>query len=494
MGPALSRGKLSPTWVISTRMHIRFEGSSAGEVTGSRHYVEALVHGKTCRFLVDCGMFQGGRDADEKNLQPFGCIPNQIQFVLLTHAHIDHSGLLPRLCAQGFTGPIYCTPATLDLLEVLLFDSAHIQASELSRALDRQEKGKWRGELPQPLYSIDDVHRCLSQVRSVNYRKPSLIAPGIELEFVDAGHILGAASAVIDIAQEGLPLGKQTQRLVFSGDIGTRDRPVMNDPERIESADVLVVESTYGNRLHRSLKETEDELVEVIQQTMAQGGNVVMPAFAVGRTQEVIAILLNLVRAKRLPFLSVFVDSPMATRASEITERHSRLLDSQTQELYRWARQHPDAMRVRYITEVNDSKTLNTIKSGAIILSASGMCEAGRIVHHLFWNLPRPQSAIVITGYQAAGTRGRHLVDGAKTLRLLGQEVPVKASIHTLGGLSAHGDQADLLWWCQGFRSKPAKVFITHGELDPAQNFADALKRQLGWNVLLPKRGDVFSC
>ena len=497
MGPALTRGELSPTWVISADMHIRFEGSSAGEVTGSRHYVEALVHGKACRFLVDCGMFQGGRDADEKNLQPFKTSPREIQFVVLTHAHIDHSGLLPRLCAQGFTGPIYCTPATLDLLEVLLLDSAHIQAGELARAIDRKQKGKWRGELPEPLYSVDDVARCLSQVRTVSYRKPLSPASGVSLELFDAGHILGAACAAIDIAQDGLSSvssGKKTNRLVFSGDIGTRDRPVMNDPERIDSADVLVVESTYGNRLHRTLKETEDELAEVIKKTMEQGGNVVMPAFAVGRTQEVIAILLNLVRAKRLPFISVFVDSPMATRASEITEQHSRLLDSETQELYQWARKHPDAMRVRYITEVNDSKTLNTIKSGAIILSASGMCEAGRIVHHLFWNLPRPQSAIVITGYQAAGTRGRSLVDGAKALRLLGKEVPVKASVHTLGGLSAHADQADLLWWCKGFRAKPAKVFITHGELEPAQSFAGVLQRELGWNAVLPTRGDIFSC
>jgi metallo-beta-lactamase family protein len=494
MGAALSRSELSQTRVTFSRMHIRFEGASAGEVTGSRHSVEVNVQGKACRFLVDCGMFQGGRDADEKNLQPFGVAPKDIQFVVLTHAHIDHSGLLPRLCAQGFKGPIYCTPATLDLLEVLLADSAHIQSGELARALDRKEKGKWRGELPEPLYSIDDVARCLSQVRTVPYRKPSLVAHGTTLEFVDAGHILGAASAVIDIAQADLATGKKTKRLVFSGDIGTRDRPVMNDPQRIESADVLVVESTYGDRLHRTLRETEDELVEVVNATLQRGGNVVMPAFAVGRTQEVIAILLALVRSKRLPFLSVFVDSPMATRASEITEQHEKILDPQTRELYQWARRNPDAIRVRYITEVNDSKTLNTIKSGAIILSASGMCEAGRIVHHLFWNLPRPQSAIVITGFQAAGTRGRSLVDGAKTLRLLGQEVPVRASIHTLGGLSAHGDQADLLWWCQGFRTPPGKVFITHGEIEPAENFAKVLQQELGWHAALPKRGEMFPC
>jgi metallo-beta-lactamase family protein len=475
-------------------MHIRFEGSSAGEVTGSRHYVEASISGKACRFFVDCGMFQGGREADEKNREPFGCPPKELQFVVLTHAHIDHSGLLPRLCAQGFRGPIFCTPATQDLLQVLLSDSAHIQAGELARAEDRKAKGKWRGDLPQPLYSLDDVAKCLSQVRTIAYRKPALIAPGVQLEFVDAGHILGAASAVLELEEDGLAAGNHMKRLVFSGDLGTRDRPVMNDPQRIDSADVLVVESTYGNRLHRSLHETENELVEVITTVLQQGGNVVMPAFAVGRTQEVIAILLKLVRAKRLPFLSVFVDSPMATRASEITEQHEKILDPQTRELYQWARKNPEAMRVRYITEVNDSKALNTIKSGAIILSASGMCEAGRIIHHLYWNLPRPQSAVVITGFQAAGTRGRSLVDGATSLRLLGTEVPVKASIHTLGGLSAHADQADLLWWCKGFRQAPSRVFITHGEPEPAQNFADVLRQELGWSPVLPRRGDMFAC
>lgn len=494
MGAALSRSELIQTGVLFGPMHIRFEGSCAGEVTGSRHYVEALVHGKTCRFLVDCGMFQGGRDADEKNLQPFACSPKEIAFVVLTHAHIDHSGLLPRLCAQGFRGPIYCTPATLDLLEVLLADSAHIQAGELARAVDRKAAGKWRGELPEPLYSLEDVARCLGQIKTIAYQTPTELMGGIVLEFVDAGHILGSACAVIDLATESASSNKKTKRIVFSGDLGTRDRPLMNDPARIEAADVLVVESTYGNRVHRGLQETEDELVEVVATALEQGGNVVMPAFAVGRTQEVIAILLKLVRAKKLPFLNIFVDSPMATRASEITDQHRTLLDTETQELYQWLRQHPEAIRIRYITDVNESKALNTVKSGAVILSASGMCEAGRIVHHLFWNLPRPQSAVVITGFQAAGTRGRSLVDGAKTLRLLGKEVPVKASVHTLGGLSAHADQADLLWWCQGFRVPPSKVFITHGEPEPAQNFADVLTHELGWKPVLPKRGEMFPC
>ncbi len=475
-------------------MHIRFEGA-ASEVTGSRYRVQLATHGRPRHFLVDCGMFQGGRDADDRNLRPFGFKAAEIQFVVLTHAHIDHSGLLPRLCAAGFFGPIFCTPATIDLLEVLLSDSAHIQAHNRHRAEERKAAGKWRGPLPEPLYSIEDVQQCLTQCQSVPYGKGTEVAPGVQLTFVDAGHILGAASAILDIDEDqsdGLP---RRRRLVCSGDLGTRDRPVMNDPERIAHADVLIVESTYGNRLHRSLKETEDELVEVIHATLAREGNIVMPAFAVGRTQEVIAILIDLIRRRRLPFLTIFVDSPMATAASQITQKHLPLLDAETQMLFRWAREHPEAVRVRYITEVADSKALNQIRSGAVILAASGMCEAGRIVHHLFWNLPRPQSAIVITGFQAAGTRGRQLVDGASSVRLLGREIQVKASIHTLGGLSAHGDQQDLLWWCRGFSSQPSHVFVTHGEELAMQNFSQVLTAELGWSrIIQPRPGELYPC
>lgn len=478
-------------------MHIRFEGA-AGEVTGSRMVVQPAsdAQGKPARpFMIDCGMFQGGRDANEKNLQPFDTPPAALQFVVLTHAHIDHSGLLPRLCAQGFRGPIHCTPATLDLLEVLLSDSAHIQSGELIRAEKRKAAGTWRGALPQPLYSTLDVAQCLSQCVPLPYGRVKEIAPGIGLRFVDAGHILGAASAILDITEHDDEGQLRTKRLVASGDIGTRQRPIMNDPERIDHADVLIVESTYGDRLHRSLEETEDELVEVITKTLAQGGNVVMPAFTVGRTQEVIAILVDLIRRKRLPFLSIFVDSPMAAAASRITQSHLNILDREAQNLFAWLQAHPNAAHIRFTADVNDSKALNQIKGGAIILSASGMCEAGRIVHHLFWNLPRPQSAVVITGFQAAGTRGRALVDKAATVRLLGREVPVKASIHTLGGLSAHGDQADLLWWCQGFSQAPKKVFVTHGEEQAAANFSRVLASELGWaHAMQPHRGELYPC
>jgi metallo-beta-lactamase family protein len=356
-------------------MRLCFEGA-AGEVTGSRSIIEYRIGQKDRRFAVDWGMFQGGRDAHQKNFEPSSEHADTLECVILTHAHIDHSGLLPRLCAQGFHGPIYCTLATLDLLKVLLADSAHIQAFERERAERRQAKNQWRGDLPQPLYSLDDVTQCLAQCRPIAYHQRTPILEGVSLEFVDAGHILGSATAVIDVVHDGRSAHQPTKRIVFSGDLGTRNRPLMNDPDRVHQADVLVLESTYGNRLHRSLQSTEDELVEIVSRTLKQGGNVIMPAFAVGRTQEIIAILLNLVRQKRLPFLSIFVDSPMATAASEVTDRHLSLLDAQTQALAAWAKAHPNAARVHFTKDVNESKALNQIKGGAIILSASGIVHA----------------------------------------------------------------------------------------------------------------------
>ena len=487
-------------------MHIRFLGA-AGEVTGSRYLVEGLINGKMRHFLVECGMFQGGRDAEEKNLARFPIPPDTLDFVILTHAHIDHSGWLPRLCAQGFKKKIYCTPGTFELLKVLLMDSAHLQNANLMRAEKRLKAGRWRGELPQPLYTTDDAAQCLSQIETVAYEKPFSPAAGITCSFRDAGHILGAAIAMIDLEDDEADGDKntkgakgaagqgRTKRIVFSGDLGMRDRPLMHDPKRVESADVLVVESTYGNRLHRSLQETEDELVETVQSSLDRGGNIVMPAFAVGRTQEVIYLLLDLVRRKRLPFLSIFVDSPMATAASQITDRFLSTLDDDSRKLHTWFREHPDAARLRFITDVNESKSLNQIKSGAIIISASGMCEAGRVVHHLAWNLPRPQCSVIITGFQAAGTRGRQLVDGATSVRIMGEEVAVKATIHTLGGLSAHADQADLLWWLKGFQSPPKKTFIVHGEPTASENLATVIRDELEWqHVTLPQRGTLHPC
>jgi metallo-beta-lactamase family protein len=471
-------------------MKIQFLGA-AGEVTGSRHLVEVMLSGSVRHFMVDYGMFQGGREATNKNLEPLPFSPKDLDFIVLTHAHIDHSGLLPRLCAQGFKGPIYCTGATLELLKILLPDSAHLQRSDVDRAERKKKAGKWRGEMPVALYSSDEVEMTLTQFEVVEYGQKKEIAPGVVLEFRNAGHILGSAIAVIDITEDG----KQKKRCVFSGDIGMKGKVLMPDPDLITSADVLVVESTYGDRLHRNLQATEDELVEVVTSTLSGHGNIVMPAFAVGRTQEILFLLIDLVKRGRLPHLNIWVDSPMATAATHLTQRFFSQMDSLSQDTYKWYKNHPDAVDLRFIADVEESKALNKIKGGAIIISASGMCDAGRIVHHLASNLPRAQNAIIITGFQAYGSLGRRLVDKAQKVRLFGEEIPVRASIHTIGGLSAHADQAGLLNWLSGFDKAPKSIFVVHGEPESSSVFAESIRENLEWrNVVIPERLHIYQC
>lgn len=471
-------------------MKIQFLGA-AGEVTGSRHSVEALIKGRTVRFIVDYGMFQGGREASSKNLEPLPFSPKEIDFIVLTHAHIDHSGLLPRLCAQGFTGPIYCTDASLELLKILLPDSAHLQRADVERAVRRQKAGKWRGELLVALYSMEEAQLALDQCEALPYGKLLSLFDGIDLEFQNAGHILGSAIAVLDITEDHA----QKKRCVFSGDIGMKGKLLMPDPTLISQADVVVVESTYGDRLHKNLENTEAELIDVITNTLNARGNIVIPAFAVGRTQEILFLLIDLVKRGLLPHLSIWVDSPMATAATHLTQRFFEQLDTESQTTFQWYQKNPSAVDLRFIADVEESKALNKIKGGAIIISASGMCDAGRIVHHLQNNLPRSQNAIVITGFQAYGSLGRRLVDKAAKVRLFGEEVPVRASVHTIGGLSAHADQAGLLDWLRGFQSEPKAVFVVHGEPEASAVLAQAIRDDLEWNnVVVPERLHTYSC
>ena len=471
-------------------MKIQFLGA-AGEVTGSRHSIEVFLSGRSRRFMVDFGMFQGGREATNKNLEPLPFAAKDLDFVVLTHAHIDHSGLLPRLCAQGFSGPIYCTSATFELLKILLPDSAYLQRSDVDRAERKQKAGKWHGEMPVALYSREEVEMALAQLEVLDYGQVISPLPGIHLEFHNAGHILGSAIAVLDIEEDG----QQKKRCVFSGDIGMKGKVLMPDPDLISNADVLVVESTYGDRLHRSLQDTEKEFIEVVSSTLQGHGNVVIPAFAVGRTQEILFLLIDLVKRGLLPHLSILVDSPMATAATHLTQHFFSQLDTQSQETFAWFKDHPAAVDLRFIADVEESKALNRIKGGAIIISASGMCDAGRIVHHLFNNLPRAQSSIVITGFQAYGSLGRRLVDKAKKVRLFGEEVLVRASVHTIGGLSAHADQAGLLDWLKGFTASPKTVFVVHGEPESSSVFAATIREELGWQqVIIPERLHTYQC
>jgi metallo-beta-lactamase family protein len=457
-------------------MRLTFVGA-AQEVTGSCFLVEA----DGLRFLVDCGMFQGGREARERNLKAWPFDPRQIDFVLLTHAHIDHSGLLPRLCALGFRGPIITTPASVDLLSVMLLDSAFIQESEWTRA-QRKRSRQPRADAPALLYTVAQAEACLEQLQGTPYDEELQPHAAVRCRFRDAGHILGSAIIEVWVTEAG-----RTRKLVFSGDLGQPGRPIVRDPTPIDSADVLVVESTYGNRLHRPLAQTIDELVNVIEDSLRRRqGNIVIPAFALGRTQELLHLLLDLCRQGRLPRLQVFVDSPMANKVTEITWQHKEFLDDESRALLSLRRSHPEWLDLRFTRSVEESMALNRVKAGAIIISASGMCDAGRIKHHLRHNLGRPESAIVIIGYQAAGTLGRRLVDGDRQVRLLGEDIRVRASIHTIGGLSAHADQAALLHWLRHFGSAPQRTFVVHGEAQTACGFADHIANELGWRVEAP--------
>ncbi len=456
------------------------------EVTGSCYLVET----EETRFLVDCGMFQGGSEAEIKNRSAFYFDPETIDFVLLTHAHIDHSGLLPRLSARGFRGPVYTTGATIDLLKVMLKDSAYIQEKEAewkNKALQRKQRVSEYENAP--LYTITQAETFLSQLRSVNYDAKVSPHPTIHCCFRDAGHILGSA-----IVEVWINARSRHKKLVFSGDIGQPGHPLVQDPTPIDQTDVLLIESTYGNRLHRSMSDTIDELIHAVNDTLSRkGGNIIVPAFSVGRTQELLFLLIDLHRQNKLGKMDIYVDSPMAKAATDITLRHSQLLDKEAHETLQWFNNEGNPLKINFTENVEDSIALNTIDHGAIIISASGMCDAGRIKYHLKYNLPRPECTILITGFQAAGTLGRRLVDGAKIVRIFGQEIVVRSDIYTIGGLSAHADQAGILSWLKEFKAPPSNTYIVHGEPSNATALADAINKQLNWPVSIPERFTIVT-
>jgi metallo-beta-lactamase family protein len=461
---------------------------AAREVTGSCYLIES----EGLRFAVDCGMFQGGREAEAKNRRfPTGFDPESLDFVLLTHAHIDHSGLLPRLVSLGFRGPIFCTDATADLLGVMLPDSAHIaeKEAEWHNYSKRKKHGALRGEIA-PLYTVEQARTTLKRLKRKEYGESFAVHDRVRACFRDAGHILG--SSIIEVWLEE---GDKTRKLVFSGDIGMPGRPIMNDPTPIAETDYLFVESTYGNRLHKSLDVTVDELAFAVTDTVQRKkGNVIIPSFAVGRTQEILYFLLDLIRQERIPAsVGIFVDSPMATAATEITMKHLDLLDEDMHRLVDW--EHEIGNRkpyIRFTESPEDSMALNSIRQGAVILSASGMCDAGRIKHHLVNNLPRQECTVIIAGFQAEGTLGRKLVDGANYVRLFGESVPVRAAIRTLGGLSAHADRDALLGWLTKFTKPPGRTFVVHGEAETALAFAESIRERFNWKVDAPEIGSEY--
>ena len=460
-------------------MDIVFHGA-AGEVTGSCHLVE--VAGK--RVLLDCGMVQGDRQADERNAADFPFDPKSIDVLVLSHAHIDHTGRVPLLVKRGFTGPIFTHPATIDLAAIMLADCANIAMIDA----EQDNRHLRPGQKPSiPLYTQDDVDVATKLMRPLEYDATTEVLPGVRVTLRDAGHILGSATVEID-ADEHVDQPGVTRKLVFTGDLGPNGTPILCDPAPVPAADLVVMESTYGDRLHKSREDTIAELAAIFAAAHQDGGNVVIPAFAVGRTQELLYFFAEHFDEWNLGAFKLFLDSPMAIRVTAAYDRHEDLFDADAKKLWS-TRQHP--LRLPNLTLTADgeaSRRINDVHDHAVIIAGSGMCTGGRIRHHLRHNLANPAAHIVFVGYQAAGTLGRSIVQGAKHVHLFGDDIPVRAHVHTVGGLSAHADQAGLSAWYGNFANHPP-VCLVHGEDPGRAKLADELKAKWGSKVTLPMPG-----
>jgi len=447
-------------------MQLEFYGG-AGEVTGSCHIL--TVGGR--RVLLDCGMIQGGAVSDERNRAAFPFDAAQVDAVILSHAHIDHSGRLPLLRKRGFRGPIHTNPACRDLVRILLADSATMQERDAERENRKRRKAGGKG-VAEPLYTLEDALDVLQQVRTVRYGQPVEVLPGVEVTFRDAGHILGSASVWLTLRE-----GALERRVTFSGDIGQYDSPILRDPESGPAADLVLMESTYGARLHRDRAATLEEFGSILRDAKRDGGNVLIPAFAVGRTQEILYELATHFDEWELGDWQVFLDSPMAIEATGVYWKHAELFDAEAQDWRARERTLPSLPNLTLCRSADESMAINRMPHGAIVIAGSGMCTGGRIIHHLKHNLARPECDVVFSGFQAQGTLGRAIVDGRDYVRIHGSPVKVAARVHTLGGFSAHGDQHDLLRWYGAIPGRPP-VWLVHGEASAAEGLRDVLRGQ----------------
>ncbi len=464
-------------------MQLTFWGA-AQTVTGSMHLLE--VNGQ--RILLDCGLYQGKRQLSyERNLSfPFD--PASIDVVVLSHAHIDHSGNLPNLVKQGFRGSIWCTPATRDLCVAMLQDSGHIQEQDAAYV----NRKRVRDGLPpvEPLYTKHDALEAIKQFISINYHRPFNPAGGVKATFLDAGHILGSAIVVLDITEGG-----QQRRLVFSGDLGREGMAILRDPETPGETDFLILESTYGNRRHETRDEARAKLRQVIVETQKRRGKVIVPAFAVGRTQELVYALHQLSEAQKIPSLDIYVDSPLAVDVTEVFRAHPECYDEETLELMQQARNPFGFRRLTYVRDVEESKRLNFLRDSAVIISASGMAESGRILHHLKNNIEDVDNTILFSGFQAENTLGRQIQDGKRRVRIFGEEYDVRARVARIEGYSAHADSVELRAWVgQLDRQRLQGVFLVHGELESAQGLSGLLRQNgmAGSDIIIPERGQSF--
>ncbi|WP_455206579.1 MBL fold metallo-hydrolase RNA specificity domain-containing protein [Kaarinaea lacus] len=462
---------------------LTFFGSTDG-VTGSMYLLET----SHARVLLECGLFQGVKEDEDSNRDPFPFDIKSINAVVLSHAHLDHTGRIPKLVSDGYKGTIYMTRPTSELLDIMLKDAAYLSM----RDAEWENKRRRRSGKPEiePLYTMDDVDNALRQFEGVPYAAKREVAEGVTVTYHDAGHILGSAIVEIDIEE-----GKQRRKLVFSGDLGNSYAALLRDPAQLNAADVLLLESTYGDRNHKPLQETLDEFRDVIQQANANGGNVLIPAFAVGRTQEIIFYLGEMYQKGELNHQAVFLDSPMAIAATEVYHRYQNVFNEEDVLAIRQTKSgtlHSYLPVLRYSRTTEESMAINKINNGAIIIAGSGMCDGGRIRHHLKHNLWRRSAHVMIVGYQVHGTPGRALVDGAKTLRIVGEEIAVNAKIHTLGGFSAHAGQQQLLDWAANFKKANPAIYLIHGE-DEAKDILQQKLHAAGMSVKIAQTKETIT-
>jgi metallo-beta-lactamase family protein len=463
-------------------MKITFCGA-AGGVTGSAFFLEA----DPSRVLVDCGMFQGGRKAEEANGDPLPFDPSTLDAVLLTHAHLDHCGRLPLLIRGGYRGKVFATEATRDIAELILRDSVKIQENDIARANRKRERS---GEPPlEPIYNLQDVEILLSQFELVKYNDSIAVAQGMTARFVEAGHMLGSSSIELKVQESA-----STKTVVFSGDLGPQDFPIVREAVCLDHADVVVMESTYGNRDHRSYPDTLKEFREIIQSAVAAKGKILVPAFAVGRTQQILCHLAVMFENKEVERFPIYLDSPMAIEATRIYRQHPDLYDEEAQELRRSGVLDRQLEWVRQTPSVDESRALNDLNGPCLIMAGSGMCTGGRILHHLKQNLWKPDTHVVIVGYQTVGSLGRRLVDREESVNIFGERVLVRAKIHTLNGFSAHAGQTELLDWFDCVSASKPRVILTHGEDEPRKALAKKIRDKHDLQVTLPQLGDIVTC
>jgi metallo-beta-lactamase family protein len=460
---------------------LTFMGATQG-VTGSRY----LLNKDGTTFLVDCGLYQE-REFLHRNWEPFHCTPSELHAVLLTHAHLDHCGMLPRLVNQGFHGKVICTPATADIAKIILMDSAKIQEEDAAYKRKRHLKEGRKGPYPEvPLYTVTDAEATARLFAPVEYNQPVEVAEGVEATFHDAGHVLGSSMIRLRFTENG-----RHRSIVFSGDIGRWDRPMLEDPDVFKLTDYVVMESTYGDRRHEGSDEVNGKLAEIIKDAFAAKGNIIVPSFALQRAQEILFYLNGLLMAKKIPPLDVYVDSPMANKITEVYKRYGDLFDTEMQRLMKIDKSPFDFPGLKTVETVEESKKLNELEGTYMIIAGAGMATGGRIKHHLANNISRPESTIMFVGYQAAGTLGRLILDGADPVRIHGVKHPVRAKITQIHGLSAHADRDELIKWISMLSASPKHVFITHGEKSAAEDFSRFLHNTKGFETSVPEFGST---